>query len=169
MGNGFLVMGKPLVPTAQNHLYIQSLPRCLHFGTDYMIAMLEWLGREVGKSYSADQHASVRLVIGDISGPKGGSLCNGLGKRRHASHTSGQDVDVGFLNVRPGHMPTLNFEHEFYASSNWWLVKKIFANPYACIKAIFLDQKHIRSLAQYAQKESEWSQYKTFYSSYSRT
>jgi murein endopeptidase len=162
VNNGFLAYGRPVVPTEVNKLVIQRPSRCSGFGTDPMVGMLEWLGREIGKNYTDEKYSKVRLLIGDISAPRGGCLCGALGRKGHASHTSGQDADVGFLSVRAHQESPTLFHSQFDASTNWWFIKKILQNPYACVKVIFLDKKHIRSLARAARKDRDWSIYGRF-------
>jgi murein endopeptidase len=162
VNNGFLAHGRRIVPNAQNRVLINSPGKCTNFGTDPMVAMLEWLGRIIGKGYSETPYLGVRLVLGDVSGPRGGSHYGPTGLRGHASHTNGQDADVGFLTVKAGQESPSKFTREFNSAGNWWMLKQIFKNPYACIKVIFLDRRHINALARFAGKEPEWPTYKRF-------
>lgn len=162
VNNGFLVNGRMLVSTEKNRIQIRSPDRCLNFGTDPMVAMLEWVGREVGKNYEGDDYAGVKLVIGDVSAPRGGCLLGRSGKRGHLSHTSGQDVDVGFLTVNPRQSSPVQFHRHFDPKINWWMMKNIFKNPYACIKVIFLDRGHIRTLGKHLHKDPDWQQFQRF-------
>lgn len=162
VNNGFLVHGRPIVPTPRNRIIIRSPERCLNFGTDAMAAMMEWVGREVGKAFSSAYYAGVKLVLGDVSGPKGGSLIGRSGRRGHASHTTGQDADIGFLSVKRGKDSPVQFVRDFDPANNWWLIKKVFKNPFACTKVIFLDRKHIKALARYAKNDEDWSRYQRF-------
>jgi murein endopeptidase len=161
-GNGFLAHGRRVVPTSENRIVVQAPEKCLNFGTDAMAGMMEWLGREISSKYSAAHHSGVHLILGDISAPRGGCLSNPSGKRRHASHTAGQDADVGFLTIKSGKPSPTKFHRDFDASTNWWFIKKIFRNPFACVKVIFLDQRHIRTLSKYAHADSEWRSYHRF-------
>jgi murein endopeptidase len=92
---------------------------------------------------------------------------------------SGKDVDLGFLNVfdleqilaRASQLPKKKqsvfrklaglresdqvFSKQFDPISNFWLVKKIFSNPFACIKVVFLDRKLIAQLRQEAEALGE--------------
>ncbi len=162
VNNGFLVRGRPIISNSQNRVLIRSPERCLNYGTDAMAAMVEWLGREVSKVFSSEVFSRVRLVLGDVSGPKGGCLIGRSGRRGHASHTNGQDADVGFLDVKRGKASSIQFVRDFDSNNNWWLLKKILKNPYACIKVIFLDRRHIRALSKYAQKDEDWEIYRRF-------
>lgn len=162
VNNGFLANGRRLIATQQNRIEIRSPEKCTNFGTDQMVAMLEWLGREVKKAYSAPEFNGVRLVVGDITGPKGGCMYGRSGRRGHASHTNGQDADVGFLSVRRNQKSLIQFHQEFDPKISWWLLKKIFKNPYACIKVIFLDRKHIRALNKVAHNDPEWKSFHRF-------
>lgn len=162
VNNGFLVRGRPIVPTLENRIVLKSPDRCLNYGTDAMAAMVEWLSQEVNKSFSKEEKPHVRLILGDISGPKGGCLVGRSGRKGHASHTTGQDADIGFLASDRGEHSLNRFTRDFEPARNWWFLKKIFKNPYACIKVIFLDRKHIRSLSKTASKDEDWNMYKRF-------
>ena len=155
--NGFLAWGRPVVPTALNRLILKSPQRCTNFGTDGMAGMLEWVGRKIGETYKAPEYSVVKVVIGDISAPRGGCLKGSGGRRGHSSHMSGQDVDMGFLSLeRRG--PATVFEKKFDPDANWWMIKQIFHNPFACVKMIFLDRKLIGKLRKVAQSEPEWQE-----------
>ncbi len=158
VNNGFLAWGRRLIPTSSNRIQLRRPERCVDFGTDPMIGMLEWTGREVAKEHSGPEHKGVRLVVGDLSAPRGGCLSGRHGRRGHVSHTAGIDVDLGFLTVKANKPSPERFHREFDPKANWWLLKKIFNNPYACVKVVFLDRKHISKLAKYASREDaeEW-------------
>jgi murein endopeptidase len=162
VNNGFLAYGRRIVPTSENRILINSPGKCTNFGTDPMAGMIEWLGRIIGRGYSAKPYQGVRLVIGDVSGPRGGSHYGPSGLRGHASHTNGQDADIGFLTVKQGQETPSQFTRQFNSAGNWWMLKQIFKNPYACIKVIFLDRRHINALAKFASKDPEWKTYKKF-------
>jgi murein endopeptidase len=121
-----------------------------------MIGMLEWLGREVSREYQDSDRAGTRLFVGDISAPRGGCLAGRGGRRGHASHTNGQDVDLGFLVPNAHFVNSARFETRFDAKANGWLLKKVFENPFACVRVIFLDRKLIRKLDQQWSRESWW-------------
>jgi murein endopeptidase len=116
----------------------------------------------VSTQYSNPIYSGVHITLGDISAPRGGCLSNPSGKRRHASHTTGQDADVGFLTVKPSQESPTHFHTQFDPKTNWWFLKKIFQNPFACIKVVFLDKRHIRTLAKYAKAEKEWQLFHRF-------
>jgi murein endopeptidase len=143
--NGFLVHGKPVLGTSENHLLVRSQGRCLNFGIDAMVGLLEWVGREIGKIYSDAQ-----WVIGDIAAPRGGRIFGKSGKRSHISHTSGQDADVGFLK---------DARTNFHLERNWVLLKKIFRNPWACVQGVFLDRRHIARLRRFASEDPDWKKF----------
>ena len=42
-------------------------------------------------------------------------------------------------------------------AANWWLLKRLFANPYACVKKVFLDKRLIRKLGKVAAQDPEWA------------
>jgi murein endopeptidase len=120
-----------------------------------MVGMLEWVGRQVAATYPEDP--GIHLNVGDISAPRGGCLSGRGGRRGHKSHTSGQDADVGFLVARPGHASPDMFVREFDAKTNWWLFKRVFHNPYACVKVIFLDRRLIAKLGKAVKDDPEWA------------
>ncbi len=160
--NGFLAYGRPLLPTDDNRLEFRNLPRCANFGTDPLIGMMEWTGREVKREYFEKEFSDIRLVIGDLSAPRGGCIAGRRGRRAHKSHTGGQDIDLAHFNPRLGHQPEERFTRTFYVASNWWFLKKIFSNPYACVKVVFLDKKNIAKLNRYAKDDPEWEKLKPF-------
>jgi murein endopeptidase len=161
VSDGFLSWGRPLVASAENRVRLRSGHRCLNFGTDPMIGLLEWVGRRVAARYADPEYAGVRLVVGDISAPRGGCLAGRRGRRGHSSHTSGQDADVGFLVARRGAAPE-GFHRQFDPAANWWLLKEIFANPYGCVRVVFLDRNLIRKVARAARGDPAWDEYRRF-------
>lgn len=158
VNDGFLAHGRAIVPTANNRLELFFPGRCTNFGTDLMVALLEWTGREVGKQYSLLAYSGVRLLIADVAAPRGGCIWGLSGSTAHLSHTTGQDADIGFLTITKFKNSPVNLSRQFDAKVNWWLIKKIFHNPYVCVKNLFLDQVHIHSLAHLAKKtkDPEW-------------
>lgn len=159
---GFLSFGRRLIPNSANRIQLKSPLRCVDFGTDPMVGMLEWLGRKVSSDYNQTENGKLKLLIGDISAPRGGCLVGKRGRRGHASHTSGQDVDIGFLTPIANKPSPDNFHRKFDPVANTWLIKKIFDNPFACIKVIFLDRKLIRKIDKVAAKDPEWNAVKRF-------
>ena len=158
VNNGFLVGGRPIIPSQQNRLYVQLPSRCTYFGTDSMAGMLEWLGREVSKTYSGEEYSKSYIVLGDIAGPRGGCLFGRTGSRRHASHTTGQDADIGFLSFHSGQSSPLVFHRHFDVEKNWWFLKKILKNPMACVKVVFLGKEHIAKIKRHFEhSDPEWS------------
>jgi murein endopeptidase len=162
VNNGFLAYGRPVLGTPYNRLHVQSPERCLNFGTDAMAGMLEWVGVQIAQEYPGDAYSGLKLILGNISGPRGGCLIGRSGRRGHASHTSGQDADVGFLTVKKNGASPFHFHRQFDAKVNWWFIKKLFENPFACIKGIFLDRRHIRALERHARKDPSWPLYHRF-------
>ncbi len=163
--NGFLAHGRPVVPTEHNRLAIRTPDRCTQFGNDRMVGMIEWLGRRIDEQFPKASAPGVRLVVGDIAAPRGGCLSGITSIVGHRSHTNGADADIGFLSVRgKGKLPSpVSFHFDFDPESEWWLMKQVFHNPYACVKVIFLDRKLIRKLAKYARNDPEWAQYGRFF------
>lgn len=162
VNQGFLAWGRRLIPTEINRIRIRAPQRCVDFGTDPMVAMLEWVGRQIDRKYPRSEYPGVHLLVGDLSAPRGGCLTGRSGRRAHSSHTSGQDADLGFLSAQPGRTSPEFFSRAFDAEANWWLLKQIFGNPYACIKVVFLDRRLIRKVAKVAASDPLWSSYKRF-------
>jgi len=160
--NGFLVEGRPLVPTELNRISIRNEARCSNYGTDPMVGAMEWMGREIKREYHEPEFDQSRLIVGDISAPRGGCVSGRAGRRAHKSHTGGVDIDFAYFNPRAGHPPEEHFTKTFYVASNWWMLKKLFKNPFACVKIIFVDKTHIRALEHYAQADPEWSKVRKF-------
>ncbi|MBN20584.1 MAG: hypothetical protein CL678_04780 [Bdellovibrionaceae bacterium] len=156
VNQGFLAWGRPIVSTEENRLIVRREHRCVHFGTDRMVGMLEWVGREISKTYFSVSEKGIKLLVGDISAPRGGCLFGRGGRRGHASHMTGQDVDIGFLHANKDRKSPLSFSRKFDPEANWWLIKKFFQNPFACIKVIFIDRRLKRRLKRVAQSDPLW-------------
>lgn len=155
--NGFLAWGRPIVPSEKNRLVLRRPERCVHYGTDPMVGMLEWVGRKVANRFEGQpEYKGVHVLVGDVSAPRGGCLVGKGGRRGHASHTNGLDVDLGFLEVAKNRQSPLQLSPQFDPEINWWLLKQIFSNPFACIKKIFLDHRLIQKLERVAKDDSEW-------------
>ncbi len=162
VNTGFLAFGRRVIPSTTNRIAIRRRDRCIDFGTDPMVGMLEWTGRQVARRYAGPEPAGVRLVVGDIAAPRGGCLMGRRGRRGPASHTSGQDVVLGFLHAKAGQRSPDQFSTQFDAEPNWWLVKQLFRNPYACVKVVFLDRRHISRLAREAAGDPDWLRFGKF-------
>lgn len=163
VNNGFLAYGRRILPTNQNRVEIRSPERCTNFGTDLMVGMIEWVGRKITEKYSAaPEYKDLHLLIGDVSPPRGGCLSGTSGLRGHLSHTNGQDADIGYLTPVANHASPQFFHRTFDAKANWWMIKQIFTNPYACVKVIFLDRRNIRKLAKVAAADEDWLTYRRF-------
>lgn len=162
VNNGFLAWGRPVLGTPSNRIVLREPNRCANFGTDHMTGMIEWTGRQLAKEYADTHHAGVSLVVGDISAPRGGCLAGRSGPRGHASHTTGQDADIGFLSAHADRRSPSAFITDFDAKANWWLFKQVFKNPYACVKVIFLDKKLIKKLGKAARGDEDWARYARF-------
>ncbi len=160
--NGFLAHGRPIVPSEKNRIQIRSPERCTRFGTDNMVGMVEWLGRQIATQYQGSEYSGVRLLVGDVSAPRGGCLAGSSGRRGHLSHTNGSDADIGLLTVYKNRRSPASFHNNFDAKENWWFIKQIMKNPYACVKVIFLDRRHIRKLAKFAGRDEEWHRFGRF-------
>lgn len=162
VNNGFLAWGRRLIPSEVNRIALCSPDRCTNFGTDSMVGMLEWVGRQVAQTYRSSDYQKTHLVVGDISAPRGGCLAGRGGRVGHLSHTTGQDVDISFLVAKSGRASPVQFHRDFDAKQNWNFLKQVFKNPFACVKVVFLDQKLIRKLSSVAHQEEEWSRYQRF-------
>ena len=64
VNSGFLVHGRPIVPTSDNIIRIRSPGRCTNYGTEPMVAMLEWLGRQIKKEFQPD-YPRIHFLLGD--------------------------------------------------------------------------------------------------------
>jgi murein endopeptidase len=156
VNNGFLAYGRELIPTTHNRIELRSAERCTNFGTDTMIGLLEYLGHRIHEVYSDPKLTQVKLLVGDISAPRGGCLAGRNGRRGHASHMAGLDVDIAFFNPQYEKDSAKSFEKNFDVGTNWWLLKQIFNNPFACVQKIFLDRKLIAKLGRTISREPEW-------------
>lgn len=155
VNDGFLNEGKPVIPSPHNSIRLRFPDRCTNFGTDAMVGMLEWIGRQVHMTYSPKKYPGVHLLVGDVAAPRGGNLWGHSLRMVHRSHTNGQDVDIGFLAIHGKKSPT-GFTREFDAYKNLWLIKHIFSNPYACVKIAFLDKSCISKIGAIAHHDPEW-------------
>ncbi len=162
VNDGFLAWGRALVPTPENRVELRAPQKCTNFGTDEMVAMLEWLGREVAKGYHEEKYSKARLLIGDVSAPRGGCLSGRGGRRGHRSHTTGQDVDIGYLTVKDGQESPHAFHQKFDATVNAWVLKKLFKNPFACVQVIFLDRMWIKKLSKNLWNDPDWKIYRKY-------
>ena len=162
VNNGFLAWGRRLIPSSENRVHLRNSGRCTEFGTDPMVGMIEWAGRQVARTYPVPEYAGVKLVVGDISAPRGGCLAGRNGRVGHSSHTTGQDADIGFLTVNKSKQSPMEFHRDFDPKTNWWLLKELFHNPFACVKVVFLDRKMINRLSRVAAKDPEWMTYRKF-------
>jgi murein endopeptidase len=162
VNHGFLAYGRRLIPSPQNRLMIRSPERCLDFGTDEMTGMLEWVGRQVALKYTLTEYPGSYVRVGAVSAPRGGCISGRGGRRAHASHTSGQDADIGFFNVKKGAAVAERFSRDFNPESNWWFLKQVFQNPFACVKAVFLDKKLIRKIHKEAQGDPKWNEVRPY-------
>ena len=161
VNNGFLVRGRTIVPTADNIIQLRSPERCTNYGTEPMVAMLEWLGRQVKKELSPEA-PGIRLLVGDVAAPRGGCLASMGGRRGHKSHSTGQDADVGFVTPKAKGPSPDHFHKDLQAKPNWWFLKQVFHNPYACIRVIFIDHRHIARLAKVAYGDPDWAVVRKF-------
>jgi murein endopeptidase len=123
--------------------------------------MLEWLGREIKKEFQPD-YPRIHFLLGDVAAPRGGCLASMGGKRGHKSHSTGQDADVGFVTpIKNGPSPD-TLHKNLQPKPNWWFLKKLFHNPYACIKVVFLDHRQISKIARVAYGDPDWTTVRKF-------
>jgi murein endopeptidase len=155
VGDGFLAWGKPIIGTPENRILVKNPERCVNYGTNSMVAVLEWLGKQVADRYQGEDYAGVRLVVGNLSAPRGGCLSGMSGKRGHSSHTSGRDADLALFSAKRGRSSPEIFQTYLDPEPNFWLLQEAFSNPVACVKVVFLDKRHIRTLAKWANKSGQ--------------
>jgi penicillin-insensitive murein endopeptidase len=91
---------------------------------------------------------SPRLVIGDISNPRGGRL------DRHRSHQTGRDADIGFY-YRDGEAETFRAARarELDAARTWALLRALVTET--DVERIFIDRSLMRVLYEQALAEGE--------------
>ena len=162
VNNGFLVHGRPVVATPFNRVLLRTSGRCTNFGTDGMVGMIEWLGHKISAQYPGEEYSRLHLLVGDISTPRGGCLSGVSGRKAHSSHTSGRDADVGFLTPVANRSSPDSFHTKLDAKANWWFIKQIFANPFTCVKVIFLDRRQISRIARIASRDEDWPRLRRF-------
>jgi hypothetical protein len=63
VGDGFLAWGKPVIGTEVNRIIVKNPERCVNYGTDQLISVLEWTGRQVADRYQGEEYAGVRRVV----------------------------------------------------------------------------------------------------------
>lgn len=157
--NGFLAHGVPLVTTADNRVLMNNPGRCAHFGTSGLVLMLHRLGKAVDRRFGADpRFDGVRMVIGDLSAPRGGCLATRRGS--HSGHTSGLDADVAFLVAQPGIEAGRVFPRQMDYKLNWWFLRTMAEESPVCIHYVFLDRRHIRGLAKAAGDDPLWPKFR---------
>jgi hypothetical protein len=62
-------------------------------------------------------------------------------------------VDFRFFNVeKQGEAIDRRFTRTYHFASNWWFLKKLTTNPFACVEAIILDSKVERQLGRFVAK-----------------
>ncbi len=83
---GRLTRGMALEETA--HLFVRESRRSAHYGTAELVGLIERVADAVFAL-----HPGPKLVVGDLSRPRGGR------NPPHRSHQSGRDADIGFYLV----------------------------------------------------------------------
>ena len=79
------IAGAGALPLMGDGYQVMRPGRNRYYGHPALLAFVQWLGRQTAAQGG-------RLLIGDLSQPRGGPMPNG-----HRSHQSGLDVDVWFL------------------------------------------------------------------------
>jgi murein endopeptidase len=114
------------------------------WGTDETIAFIVTAIETVEARYPG----SPRLVIGDLSNPRGGRL------NRHKSHQAGRDADIGFYFER-GEMDSFEVprKKDLDLPRTWALVRALVTET--DVERIFVDRSLIALFYQYALDEGE--------------
>ena len=148
------LLGAAKLPTSGSGYWIPALwkRRGLNYGTDELIAVIEYAGKKL-----AAQYPGARFGVADLSRRHGGRSA------WHRSHQSGRDADLLFLATDKRGKPVINSSmRDFYANGttrparvapawrqtpsvlrfdierNWYLVKTLIENPIAPIQYIFV-------------------------------
>jgi len=93
---GKLVRGVPLPPESDDYVTWDPVRRdspnraWRAYGTDRLVALLQRVTRE----FAADHPGASRVVVGDLSLPRGGDFGPQYGGLGHGSHQNGLDADV---------------------------------------------------------------------------
>ncbi len=156
--NGFLAHGVPLVPTASNRIEMNNPWRCANYGTTGLVLMLHRLGKAVATHFQGlREYDGVRLIVGDLSAPRGGCLPTRRGA--HSGHTNGLDADLAFLEAKAGRGSNRIFQKRMDAEQNWWLLKAMADVSPVCLQYIFVDRSHIKALRQVASDDPAWPRF----------
>jgi len=113
------------------------------WGTPELVRSVKQCGRTY-RRYFARKYAPI--AIGDLSSRDGGPL------KKHKSHQSGRDVDVGFMRRKPlakGYFKdTSPREMNMYAQ---WVVLKCFLDD-PLIDKVFIERSRVRALKKYIKR-----------------
>jgi len=116
------------------------------FGTDETVRLLDWAFQEMSREFPG----TTPVVVGDISGEHGGPL------KKHNSHQSGRDIDIGYY--AKGNKPMRGFvkmtQGTFDAEKTWALVERFVVSGY--VRFIFMSYVLQELLYQEA-LDSGWS------------
>ena len=141
--------------------------RGLRYGTDEMVSMVVWIGRELDRI-----HPKAAFAVADISLRAGGPSA------WHRSHQHGRDIDIPFITrTKAGGMRAVQTMRHFAGSGevvarggapiapepdiyfdvarNWTLVKLLLTNPIAEIQYIFVSDDLKQTLIDHATAEGE--------------
>ncbi|MEE2756018.1 MAG: penicillin-insensitive murein endopeptidase [Myxococcota bacterium] len=138
-GRGALAFGIPI----QSSEYIQSRPK-RNYGTAELVNLIE----ESVAKVAARHPGTPKLHIGDLSTQFGGRL------RKHISHQSGRDADVGYY-LKRGHSPKglqRTTAKNLDVPRTWTLMKSFLESDET--EYLFSDTAIIRALFKHA-KETE--------------
>lgn len=143
------------------HLYVKSSSAGNHFGTAELVSMIEHAARHV-----ADHFPNSQLAVGDLSREGGGHL------RKHRSHRSGRDVDIGFYfldeNGQPFHpqrflpvsadgtgVDAQGNLYRFDVARNWALLRSMLVFDQAAIQYVFVSRPLQALLLAHAEQAGE--------------
>lgn len=126
------------------------------FGHPELASFLEELGAAV------DRHTGKRMVVGDLSQPRGGPMPN-----RHRSHQSGIDADVWLWlappqRSEPDEAPSMVLEGDDqvdpqrWGSEQVWLAKAVASHP--AVDRIFVNAAIKAALCNEAGSDRRWLQ-----------
>jgi len=153
---GRLVRGEKLEPSE----HVRIVPAWT--GPDFRWGLPQLVGlvrRSAGKV--DERHGPVKLSVGDLSSRTGGTV------RKHKSHQSGRDVDLGFYMVDTRGKPLYHYRFvEFDAAGrasalpaarfddarNWTLIESLLGDRHARVQRIFVSNDLRKRLLDEAER-----------------
>ena len=113
------------------------------WGTPQLVKLIKQCGRTYRRYFSTKYEA---IPIGDLSSRHGGPL------KKHKSHQSGRDVDIGYMRKKPisrGYFKdTSPKEMNLYAQ---WVVLKCFLDD-PLTQKVFIERARVRALKRYIKR-----------------